>query len=169
MADLNLQPIIVSAEWRASLERLAAHNGVSLEEWLRRAEVLSISTRTFHCGKCDRDFELTGRWPALPIRPPGDAYKAATCLRVFESGLTEVYGLDGEQTGYFCPGCAKMLLEPAFRILRMLNPSDAVAVAAHNSFIGKAMGFMRGLFGGRELPAKDAEAQKALPPAGGEK
>ncbi len=152
----------VSADWRAAVARLATAFGLPVPEYLARAELDDPAVRTFQCGSCERPMAIAGRYPPQPLRDPGDPYRIAYSIRVFEEGLVEVHGLDGDKTGYFCRACAKVWLEPLGRILGLLAPRELDSMGEHNEAMGHASNFLRNLFKPKVGPG--GEPPKQLPP-----
>ena len=161
MAEQKTIP--VSADWVAAFERLAAAHGLKPDEFLALAELTRPGPVDFVCGSCERPLQAVGRFPRVSLRQPGDPFALRYSLRLFDSGVLEVHGLEGDETGYFCEGCAKTWMEPMGRIFRLLAPRELAAMGAASGAVGRAIEFIGGLFGSNKskkvLPVADTKQE----------
>ena len=142
---------------------IAKLSGLPVADFLGLAELDLPEPRLYECGSCGMPVQVVGRYPAIPRRRENDPYAIRYSLRLFDSGLAEVYGLDGETAGYFCAGCAKVVLEPAARWLAFLTPKEADAMGERDGTLSRMTGFIRRLWNPRAQIAAPLTGPKALP------
>ena len=158
--------IPASSDWVAAFARLAKLHSLSVGDLLGRIVLDAPESRRFSCGSCHLPFEMVGRFPAIPRRPPEDFFALRFSIRLFDSGLAEAYGTLGfgaDGSAHFCAGCAKTVLAPIARWLAILTPKEAEAIAGRNETTARMMGFVERLFRPGALIAAPKETP-ILPP-----